>query len=76
MATANSTRASSHKHSVAYEAFLLLGTMTKRDPSGMGYSDMRSIGRFSSRKAAEDAAQSSLQRSDDAVSCFVKEVLR
>lgn len=56
----------------SYEALLLFGGVIRKDSDGVGYSDMRSIGCFSSRQAAERATQKALQKAARAAGTVIR----
>lgn len=56
----------------SYEALLLFGGVIRKDSDGVGYSDMRSIGCFSSSQAAERAAQKALQKATGAAGTVIR----
>lgn len=55
-----------------YEAFILSETVIEQDPSGMGFSESRSIGLFPNQKEAEKAAVDHLQGTPSAVGYFMR----
>lgn len=56
----------------SYEALLLFGGVIRKDSDGVGHSSMRSLGCFSSRQAAERAAQKALQKATGAAGTVIR----